>query len=251
MSGLPNPGMSFTPFDPLPASDLNDMVENIESLADGTGVDPGAIPVLRNIRHYTANASWSKPADMQNNGFVIVEAVGGGGGGGGSGTNNARGGAGGAGGYCRKKIDAASLAATETVTVGAGGTAGAAGNNAGGNGGDTTFGSHFTAGGGTGGNAANGAFSGATGGTATGGDLNITGQAGMGRRDPSAIGVGQGGEPAFYGRTNIAFNGSLTAANDGSSGTGYGVGGGGGYRTSSNQAGGAGTAGLVIVYEYY
>lgn len=41
---LPNPGMSFTPFDPLPASDLNDIVENIEALAAGTGFNTGAIP---------------------------------------------------------------------------------------------------------------------------------------------------------------------------------------------------------------
>lgn len=40
---LPNPGMSFTPLDPLPAADLNDMVENIEALADGTGLDTGAV----------------------------------------------------------------------------------------------------------------------------------------------------------------------------------------------------------------
>lgn len=40
---LPNPGMNFTPFDPLPASDLNDMVENIEALADGSGIDDGAV----------------------------------------------------------------------------------------------------------------------------------------------------------------------------------------------------------------
>lgn len=40
---LPNPGMNFTPFDPLPASDLNDIVENIESLADGTGFDAGSL----------------------------------------------------------------------------------------------------------------------------------------------------------------------------------------------------------------
>lgn len=40
---LPNPSMSFTPFDPLPASDLNDLVENIESLADGTGFDAASI----------------------------------------------------------------------------------------------------------------------------------------------------------------------------------------------------------------
>jgi len=43
MPGLPNPGMSFTPFDPLPASELNDMVENIESLADGSGFDDASI----------------------------------------------------------------------------------------------------------------------------------------------------------------------------------------------------------------
>ena len=45
---LPNTGMSFTPFDPLPASQLNDLVENIEALADGSGLDAGAItPDLR------------------------------------------------------------------------------------------------------------------------------------------------------------------------------------------------------------
>lgn len=41
---LPNPGMSFTPFDPLPASDLNDMVENIEALQDGSAFDAQGIP---------------------------------------------------------------------------------------------------------------------------------------------------------------------------------------------------------------
>lgn len=40
---LPNPGMSFTPFDQLPASDLNDIVENVEALAAGTGLDDGSI----------------------------------------------------------------------------------------------------------------------------------------------------------------------------------------------------------------
>lgn len=36
---LPNPGMNFTPFDKLPASDLNKIVANIESLANGTAYD--------------------------------------------------------------------------------------------------------------------------------------------------------------------------------------------------------------------
>jgi hypothetical protein len=40
---LPNPGMNFTPFDPLPASDLNDLVENIEALSDGSGLEDDSI----------------------------------------------------------------------------------------------------------------------------------------------------------------------------------------------------------------
>lgn len=40
---LPNPGMDFTPFDVLPASELDDMVENIEALAAGTGLNVSAV----------------------------------------------------------------------------------------------------------------------------------------------------------------------------------------------------------------
>ena len=40
---LPNAGMSFTAFDVLTAAEMNDLVENIESLADGSGFDAGAI----------------------------------------------------------------------------------------------------------------------------------------------------------------------------------------------------------------
>lgn len=40
---LPNPSMSFSPFAILTAEELNDMVDNIESLADGTGIGDGSI----------------------------------------------------------------------------------------------------------------------------------------------------------------------------------------------------------------
>lgn len=40
---LPNPSMAFTPFDILLAAELNDLVENIEALATGTGIGDGAI----------------------------------------------------------------------------------------------------------------------------------------------------------------------------------------------------------------
>ena len=40
---LPNVVPPFVPFDPLPAASLNDMEENIEALAAGTGLDDGAV----------------------------------------------------------------------------------------------------------------------------------------------------------------------------------------------------------------
>lgn len=40
---LPNPSMAFTPFDILLAEELNDLVENIEALATGSGIGDGAI----------------------------------------------------------------------------------------------------------------------------------------------------------------------------------------------------------------
>lgn len=41
---LPNPSLVFTPFDPLPASDLNKLEANDQALAAGTGFNTGAIP---------------------------------------------------------------------------------------------------------------------------------------------------------------------------------------------------------------
>lgn len=40
---LPYPDMDFTPFDTLPAADLDKLVANIESLAEGSGFEAGAI----------------------------------------------------------------------------------------------------------------------------------------------------------------------------------------------------------------
>lgn len=44
---LPNPGMSFSPFAILTAEEQNNLVENIESLATGTGIGDGAIGTVR------------------------------------------------------------------------------------------------------------------------------------------------------------------------------------------------------------
>lgn len=40
---LPNPGMDFVPFDILTAEELDNIVENIESLSDGVGLKNGVI----------------------------------------------------------------------------------------------------------------------------------------------------------------------------------------------------------------
>lgn len=40
---LPVPSMSFSPFAILTAEEMNDLVENIEALADGSGLDNGAV----------------------------------------------------------------------------------------------------------------------------------------------------------------------------------------------------------------
>lgn len=43
INNLPTPGMTFSPFDPLTAEEQNQIVENVESLADGTGIGDGAV----------------------------------------------------------------------------------------------------------------------------------------------------------------------------------------------------------------
>jgi hypothetical protein len=42
---LPNPGLSFSPFAILTAEEMNDIVENIEALSDGSGLADGSVTV--------------------------------------------------------------------------------------------------------------------------------------------------------------------------------------------------------------
>lgn len=44
---LPNPGMVFVPFDILTAQEMNDLAENIESLAAGSGMDDDSIAAAK------------------------------------------------------------------------------------------------------------------------------------------------------------------------------------------------------------
>lgn len=127
-----------------------------------------------------ANYPWAKT--------VKVTVIGGGGGSGGAeatgGSERAACAGGGGGGCAIKTIDVADLSASETVTVGAGGTAGSgtAGPNTGGTGGTSSFGSHCSATGGAGGAGGNKNAAGATAvasrgyrGNGSGGDINLVG----------------------------------------------------------------------------
>jgi hypothetical protein len=208
---------------------------------------------------FTASGSYAKPTGLK---YVIVEVLAGGGAGGGtiatSATQHSIGSGGGAGAYARKKILASALAASETVTVGAGGVAALGAN--GGSGGTSSFGAFVSCTGGAGGVAnlsvnTGGVYQpGNIGGTATGGDLNIDGGGGQlagtftttnnvcysGAGANSPLGFGFGGR-------------SLGANSGGITGTGYGAGGGGGASSISNSAqlGGAGRQGIVIITEYF
>ncbi len=182
----------------------------------------------------TAGTSvYTKPAGLVR---AKVTVVGSGGGGGSSST--IYGGGGGAGGCAIKILEAASIAATETVTIGAAGAAGVL--DVGGNGGTSSFGAHASATGGAGGpNISN---PGGAGGMGSGGNINLGGGGGGGS-SPSGGSGGSGGSSCVGGG-----GGGGQSSAGGTGGTNTGGGGGGG---AVNANGGAGALGIVIVEEYF
>lgn len=203
------------------------------------------------VRTYTSNDTWTKPAGLK---YVVVEVQGAGASGGGANSSREGASGGGAGGYSKKIIAAASLGATETVTVGDGGAPVSAANGT--DGGLSSFGSHLTANGGIKGLKGSGEYGGA-GGTASGGDLNIRGGdgepslTGFFTSTGSANGLGGRGGDSMLGRSA---QGLIAGADtDGNNGYQYGSGGSGASNDSSVGAlsGGAGADGIVIVTEYY
>jgi len=205
--------------------------------------------------------------------FFLVYCTGAGGGGGGSRQNDSSGriagGSGGGGGTAIKVYDATEMGATAAITIGSGGTGSAGLSGAdGGTGGNTTFnpagtGATLTGNGGTGGasvttDGSNVGFSG-NGGSASGGDVNVTGQSpalGLDQVASSTTTGGgcqasQGGDSFWGGGGARIYQSSAGGSTNGNNGS---QGGGGSGSTSVNQTsdrtGGTGGNGIVVIMEY-
>jgi hypothetical protein len=217
----------------------------INTTTKSVGLDPVTVSNLigsqevQTFQNTVTPTAWVKPAGAKR---VRVQLWSGGGGGasgrkGAAGSIRCGGGGGGSGAYYETFLDASILGATETVTIGAGGTAGGsmATNStnglAGGQGGTTSFGAHVSLFGGNGGsggtNAAGNAGGGGVGGN-TGGGASSTGSNGV-NGTPSTTGTtctqASGGGAAGAG---------ITSANAASAGAA------GGRFSLLNYTGGAG-----------
>jgi len=219
----------------------------------GTFTSSG-MPPIANAQYFTAFGTWTKPAGLK---AVLVTVVGGGGGGGFSGNTTllTGGGGGGGGGASIKYILAASLGATETVTIGAGGAASGAG-------GTSSFGTHASATGGQpGGSSTLNSSStnhngGGAGGLGSSGNLNIRGGGGEFGFCMSTTGAtggfgGSGGCSILGGGGQGVF--SINTEVNGIAGGAFGGGGSGAAsRTGTGaKSGGTGGAGVVIVQEIF
>lgn len=179
---------------------------------------------------FTSSGTYTPTSGMK---YADVEIVGGGGNGGSSPNNGRGGGGGGSGGYSKKIITAATIGASQSVTIG-----GATGT--------SSFGSILTANGGASGS---GSVAGG-GGTASGGDINITGGQGTDGAEAGNIGAngggGSGGSSFFGG----AGGGDSSPSGGGGGSASANSGSGGGGSNENLAPGGNGAGGICIITEY-
>lgn len=198
---------------------------------------------LRRISRFATSAIYTKESWLR----VARVCVWGGGGGGGVGfAPSGTCGSGAAGGYAEKLLVDSEIAATVSVTIGAGGAGGSgAAPSAGAPGGTSSFGTHCSATGGGGGSSTAGAgAAGGAGGIGIGGDDVRTGGRGS---NGSTLRVVIGGDAPKGGQGG---RGIGTSGSGGGSQAGEAPGGGGASGITETGLGGDGAAGLVVVYEY-
>lgn len=247
--------LTFSAAPPTGTDNIEVMIGSTVSIgtpSDGTVSDAKTnfTPPSRQI-FTSGSGTYTKPSTVK---WIRIKMSGGGGGGGGAAATGASqgacGGGGGAGGYLEKVITSPSSSYSYAVGAAGTGSSGASG----GTGGNSTF-DTLTASGGTGGTVGaagtNSSANGGAGGSASGGDVNITGQTGHtslgGNGIGQFVGGGGGSNPIGLGGASIATSSAGRVA------TGYGGGGGGASigQSLGAQAGGAGTAGIIIVEEHY
>jgi hypothetical protein len=189
------------------------------SAATATGFAAG----LNSVQVFTSSGTWTRPSGITK---VIMEVQGAGG----SGCAHVNYNNGAAGGYAKKLLDVSSIS-TSTITTGAGGAAVAANGGVGNDGGLSSWAdgtNTVTGNGGPGGSISAGIA--VAGGTGVGGSINIQG--------------GYGGSSSYGAGASMFGFGRFGSGKDG---VGYGSGGSQGY---TSYASGAGTGGIVIVWEY-
>lgn len=228
--------------------DATETVKGIVELATQAEVDAGVDAVRAitpatlegaaklsaiSVQVFTASGTYTPTAGVK---YIVAEMVGGGASGGQGGPGKA-GGGGGGGAYTRKVIAAASLGATEAITIGAGGAAVSGSAAAGNAGGTTSLGALLTAVGGGAGDAVSNA---GNGGTASGGDVNIDGGNGSYGNQTSINDNGDGGDSGLG-------HGGAGGPNTGSAPRGFG---GGAAGTSNTNGGSNATGGVVVITEY-
>lgn len=206
-----------------------------------------------NVVLFTSSGTYAPSANLL---YAEVEARGSGAGGGGR-LNNVPGGCGGGGGgqgsLSKSTLSAATIGASQTVTIGNAGKGGAAGLNAGSAGSTCSFGTLVIGNGGGGGGGSDPAVQ--------NGVSGAPGSAGTGQFCEAGIGGGPGNTISGSAVTNIisgtgggAGGGTGTASGNGATATGYGAGGAGGARTASGttgtSAGDDGSKGYVLIKEY-
>lgn len=216
-----------------------------------------AVGRLINVQKITATGTYTPTAGAVR---AIVEAVGGGGAGGGvpaTGAGNSGAGGGGASGTYGLLYIASGLTSV-TATIGGGGAG--VQSLAGGAGGSTSFGGLMSCPGGLGGSpgvastaAAVSGTTGTQGAAATGSLVSIQGPGlgpGISLSAASALSGGGGSTRFGFGGTPVGVN--TTAGTNGLAATGFGGGGSGAtaVATGAGVTGGAGAAGIIIVYEY-